>query len=64
MTQDEVINLMRSSRSEEEWNSNCNKVKAALSGYPEWWYKTIILSGVLAETSSQWWSATNETEQE
>ncbi len=46
MSREEVINLMKSSRSENEWNANLNKVKQAFDGYPDFWYETIIQSKV------------------
>ena len=50
-----VCNLMRSSKSEEDWNSNCDTVKSTFDGkYPNWWYSTIILSGLFSEVSSTW----------
>lgn len=48
MTQQEVVVLMQSSKTEQEWNENCDLVKAAYGGdYPQFWFGTIILSGVL-----------------
>ncbi len=52
MTQQEVVDLMKSSKTEHEWNENCDKVKAAFRGkYPEFWYGAIIQSGVLGSMS-------------
>ena len=58
MEKNEAIELMKSSKSKEEWNRNCDKVKAANQGfYPEWWYAEIISSGlcdqVLGDGASQ-----------
>lgn len=53
MSEDE-IEMMRSSKDEEEWNANCDKVKAAHGGYPADWYEAIVLSGFLRETSAKW----------
>jgi len=49
MTKDEVKTLMRSSRTEAEWNTNCDKVKAACGGYPEFWFAEIVQSGLMNE---------------
>lgn len=49
-----VVALMESSRSEQEWNDNCDAVKAEFGGYPNWWYPTIIMSGVLKRVSARW----------
>jgi len=46
MTEQEVIDLMQSSKSLDEWNNNCLLVRARLGGYPPYWYRTIILSGL------------------
>lgn len=55
MTEEQVVELMKSSKSEAEWNTNCDKVKAAFAGaYPQWWYKTIILSGIANERQLSW----------
>lgn len=54
MSKDEVIALMRNSKSEDEWNRNCDAVKRAFNGYPDWWYQDIIQSGVLTEARQQW----------
>lgn len=50
MEQKEVIELMKSSKSEDEWNNNCDIVKSKCNGYPEFWYASIILSGLINET--------------
>ena len=49
-----VVALMKSSKSEQEWNVNCDKVKAANNGYPAWWYQEIIIGGVQMETVLSW----------
>ena len=54
MSEQEVINLMKSSKSEQEWNDNCNKVIKACDGYPPFWYSAIVTSGLADEVSSQW----------
>ncbi len=55
MTQDDVTQLMKSSKSENEWNANCDKVKAAFGGeYPSFWYAAIVLSGISSKTSATW----------
>lgn len=43
---------MASSESEAQWNSNCDKVKKAFNGYPDFWYATIIIGGVLSTAKS------------
>ena len=54
-TPEQVVSLMESSKSEEEWNANCDKVKAAHNNdYPNWWYKEIVMSGILSKTQAKW----------
>ncbi len=43
----QVMQLMCSSRNKTEWNDNCQKVKAACGGYPDFWFKAIIQSGLM-----------------
>lgn len=68
MTKEECIALMKSSRNDQEWNENCDKVKKAHGGgYPDYWYSTFIVSGMINEilsdpTANQfkimnWWNA-------
>lgn len=49
-TPEGVKTLMESSTSESNWKSNCEKVKKANNGYPEFWYHVIVLSGLMART--------------
>lgn len=49
-----VVALMESSQSEQQWNDNCDSVKAEFSGYPSWWYPTIVMSGILRRTAARW----------
>jgi len=53
MEKSEVIALMVSSKSDLEWNANCDKVKEACNGYPDYWYAEIILSGLCNRVSSR-----------
>ena len=54
MTEPEVVALMKSSRSEEEWDANCDAVKAPGGVYPDFWYRAIVLSGVMSDTVRSW----------
>ena len=54
MTQTEVVELMESSKNEQEWNDNCDKVKKTCNGYPDFWYRAIILSGILSGVKLKW----------
>lgn len=52
MTKEQVIALMKSANSEQDWNKKCDQVKAACSGYPDFWYKEIVLSGLANKVAS------------
>lgn len=49
---DDVVPLLRASRTESEWNAICLKVKMAGEGggYPSWWYEKVIMSGLSERT--------------
>ena len=55
MNEQDVIDLMASSKSNSEWNANCDKVKEACNGYPEFWYGTVIVSGLCDRVSKGWY---------
>jgi hypothetical protein len=57
MNKESVIELMKSSQSEEDWNNNVDRVKAAFTGYPDWWFAEIVASGLLKETAAKWGGA-------
>lgn len=46
MTKEQVISLMSNATSEQDWNKKCDQVKATCGGYPDFWYKEIVLSGL------------------
>lgn len=52
MNEQEVLELMESSKTEAEWNANCDIVKKRCDGYPTFWYQLIIASGVLGRTTA------------
>lgn len=54
MTRQEVIELMNSSKTDKEWDDNCDKVKAAFEGYPEFWYQDVVMSGLAARVFDSW----------
>lgn len=58
MNEEQVIELMKSSKSEAEWNENCDSVKRETkeipkeerSGdYPSYWFTRILQAGILEE---------------
>ena len=56
MTRDEVIALMETSQTREQWNTNCDVVKANCNGYPPFWFEAIIQSGVGDRIAARWGS--------
>jgi len=56
MSIEEVVELMETSRSEREWDANCDRVKTMFDGYPHFWYESIILGGVLQRCQQNWTS--------
>lgn len=54
MTKEEVVKLMSSSQTEQEWNNNCDLVKKKCGGYPAFWYETIVMGGILRRTAARW----------
>jgi hypothetical protein len=51
MNKQEVIDLMKSSKSNKDWNTNCDIVKLENGGgYPNYWYAEVILSGLCDAT--------------
>lgn len=53
MTPDEVVKLMKSSRTAQEWDANCDKVKAAFGGdYPEFWRELWVFHGLAIHASN------------
>jgi hypothetical protein len=59
MDRTEVVNLMKGSNSESEWNNNCSLVKKACNGYPDFWYEAIIASGVAKKTVERFGGSTD-----
>jgi hypothetical protein len=61
MTELEVIELMESSRSLQEWDRNARAVKAAFGGeYPDFWRPVMLQSG-LADAILGRFGATTDT---
>ena len=54
MSEQEVVALMKSSRNEDEWNNNIDKMEEACGGYPHFWLNAIILSGVADKVRKSW----------
>ena len=54
MTTEEVVALMKTSKSEEEWNANCDKVQRACGGYPSFWLKAVVMSVLATAITATW----------
>jgi hypothetical protein len=53
MTIEEVKTLMGSSQSEAEWDANCDRVKKAHNGYPSFWFREIVMSGLAGRVAAR-----------
>jgi hypothetical protein len=49
-----VVDYMKASSSESDWNNRCDKVKRVNSGYPDFWYKAIVMSGIVYQVMAGW----------
>lgn len=47
MTEHEVVALMESAHSEDDWNDKCEKVQKEYGGYPRFWWQAIVMSGLM-----------------
>ncbi len=55
MSERAVIDLMRSSKSAEEWNANRDEVKRNHGGeYPTFWFALIVRSGLASDVKRTW----------
>jgi len=55
MTKNQVIAMMRDTKSEEEWNANVEKVKTCFNGkLPPFWMAEIIMSGIAEKAMKSW----------
>lgn len=54
MNAEQVVELMLSSKSENQWSDNCDKVKAEFGGnYPDFWFVKIIIGGILQDAKAK-----------
>jgi hypothetical protein len=60
MTKTEVIELIKSASSEEDWNNKCDQVKSACGGYPDYWFAEIIASGLANEIKAGFFMLTKQ----
>lgn len=53
-TPEKLASFMSEARNNNDWNKRCDMVKKVCSGYPSYWFETIILSGLYNRVSSNW----------
>jgi hypothetical protein len=53
MNEEQVVALMSSAVSSQDWNNKCDEVKRACNGYPNFWFGSIIQSGLAREVMSK-----------
>lgn len=46
---EDVVKHMKQSTGEEDWSRRCKEVKSANGGYPDFWWREIVQSGVYQE---------------
>lgn len=57
MTEADVVALMKTSRSADEWNANAKIVKEAFWGrFPEFWWSAMMMSGLAHQIQQSWMS--------
>lgn len=60
MKECDLVALMESSSSSDEWNDNLRKVQVEFGGkYPEFWYAAIVASGVATKTFAKFGASTD-----
>lgn len=54
-TREEVISLLKTSKSANEWDRNCDQIKAANgNNYPRWWFAEVVMSGLAGRIAKTW----------
>lgn len=53
MNEAQVVALMSSATSSQDWNDKCDEVKRACNGYPNFWYASIIQSGLARQVMAK-----------
>ena len=54
MNEEQVVELMASSTSANEWSANADTVKSVCGGYPGFWWRAIIQSGLGDRVATRW----------
>lgn len=55
LTKQEVIELMKTSKTQQEWDRNCLIVVQAFEGFPYFWTSEIIYSGLGEQIKKNFW---------
>lgn len=50
---EELLDKLRNTKSESEWNALCDEIKKN-GGYPADWFAKVVLSGLMHKTSQNW----------
>ena len=53
MNETEVVALMESATSDDDWNRKVDEVRRRCGGYPEFWYSAVIASGLGNRTAAR-----------
>lgn len=55
MLTEEQLEKLKNSKSEKEWNSICDAIKAANGGeYPKDWFMRVLVSGLASHVKRYW----------
>jgi len=55
MTKTECVDLLENCDSETDWSNACDLIKKAHSGgYPDWWYQTVVIDGLINKIRAKW----------
>lgn len=49
-TEEGLVAYMSESQDEADWGRRCDEVKRVNGGYPDFWFRTIIMSGLMNRT--------------
>lgn len=50
----EVVAYMKDAISSTDWNIRCDEIKRRCEGYPDFWYQSVIASGLMKRVSASW----------
>ena len=53
-TEDGLRSYMEGATSQSDWNNRCDRVKKFHEGYPDFWFPTVMLSGLANNVTKRW----------